>query len=178
MLFKTLGFTSALVIVCFTACGYRPAYGTDAHSGYSVTASTFRTPSLDAVEATLSGVRAGLSQAGSLTPGDSFPTVVVELLRVDEVPVGLAATGSGEPSPLARGSAVGVVARAWVLREAGSLPIRDTGDMRRVEYVAQGAASAGAGFGYATAVRGAARKVGEALARRILGEVEPTDDPL
>lgn len=168
---------TATLLALSTACGYRPAYSSASGRRLTVAAASFKSPHIDALEATLAGMKAGLSEAGVLEPGDSFPKVVVDLLRVDELPAGITGTGA-ETSPLARGSAVGVVAHAWVLEAAGAPPARETGDVRRIEYVAQGSDSLSAGYAYAAAVRGAARRVGEALARRILGMAEPGTDPI
>jgi hypothetical protein len=178
MSLKRLWFT-ALTLLLSTACGYHPAYAGGGGRRLTVAAASFRAPHPDALEAALAGVRAGLSEAGALEPGESFPKVVVELVRVDELPAGISSMPAGPESiPLARGSAVGVVARAWVLSGPGAAPISDTGDVRRVEQVAQGAESLSAGYAYAAAVRGAARRAGEALARRILGAAEPGSDPI
>ena len=179
MCLKWLGFTALLSGITCAGCGYRSANSVPAHAPLGVTAAPFKTPHPEALEAALSGVRAGLSQSGVLAPGDAYPRVVVELLRVDELPAGIAATGPSEAAvPLARGSAVGVVGRVWVLSSAGAPPANDTGDVRRVEYVAQSSEPVTSRFAYASAVRSAARKLGEALARRILGSPEPGTDPM
>jgi hypothetical protein len=135
-----------------------------------------KTPHFEALQAALSGVRAGLSQAGALEAGTSFPRVVIEVLRVDELPSGIEAFPGGVP--MGSGSAVGVVGRAWVLPSPGAGPANPTGDVRRVEYVGQGSEAMVAEYAYASAVRSAARRVGEALARRILGVAEPGTDPM
>jgi hypothetical protein len=138
-----------------------------------------KTPHFEALQAALSGVRDELSQSGSLESGSRFPRVVVEVLRVDELPAGIAAVASGSASvPSARGSAIGVVARAWILESPGTPPVSETGDVRRVEYVGQGSEPLAAEFAYSSAVKSAARRVGEALARRLLGTAEPGMDPL
>ena len=170
-------------MACFAAlsplsCGYRPAYGNAPELRLSVGAAPFATPHPEALEAMLSGVRAGLSQAGALSSGNSYPRVVVELLRVDELPAGIAIVSAPQETALGRGSAVGVVARAWVVARAGGPPMNETGDVRRVDYVAQGSAPVVAGAAYGMAVESAARQVGEALARRILGFAEPGSGPL
>lgn len=173
MYLKLLCFMPALV-----SCGYRPAYEPRA-TRLSVAAAPMKTPHFEALQAALSGVRDELSQAGSLQADARFPQVVVEMLRVDELPAGIAAVSGGSASvPAARGSAVGVVARAWIVESAGRPPVNETGDVRRVEYVAQGSEPMAAEFAYSSAVRSAARSVGEALARRILGAAEPAADPL
>jgi len=95
------------------SCGYRPAYIDRPEVRYTVSATPFATPHPGAVVAALAGVRAALSQASALSPGAGYPQVVVELLRVDELPAGLASVQAGSAAlPLGRGSEVGVVARA------------------------------------------------------------------
>ena len=173
----------SLKLLCFTAvtwglvgCGYRSPYDAASVARLSVAPAPMKTPHFEALQAALSGVRAGLSQAGALESGTSFPRVVVEVLRVDEVAAGIQAA-DGE-LPLARGSAVGVVARAWIVRGPGGEPDNATGDVRRVEYVGQGSEPMTGEYAYTSAVRSAARRVGEALARRILGAAEPGNDPM
>lgn len=168
----------SILAVAATACGYRAANLSSARERVSVASAPFKSPHLEAVQAALAGLRAGLSEAGALEPGDGFPQVVVEVLRVDELPAGIENSPVAGAVPLARGSAVGVTGRAWYVTERGGTPAADTGDVRRVEYVAQGSGSMSSGNAYAEAVRGAARKVGEALARRILGEPEPAREPM
>ncbi len=178
MYLKLLCFTLTIAALGSSGCGYRSAYAPASSPRLSVAAAPMKTPHFEALEAALSGVRAGLSQAGSLEPGSGFPRVVVEVLRVDELPTGIAASGEGQSPPLARGSAVGVVARAWIVEGPTKKPVNDTGDVRRVESVAQGAEPMASEYAYASAVRSAARRVGEALARRILGAAEPGTDPM
>lgn len=142
-------------------------------------AAPFATPHPEAVDEALAGVRAGLSQAAALQDGGGYPRVVVEVLRVDELPVDLAGASAGTTRlPLARGSGVGVVGRAWILAAPGAAPIDDTGDVRRVDHVAQSSEALESAYAYGSAVRSAARRVGEALARRILGAAEPGTDPM
>jgi hypothetical protein len=167
-----------LVALGSGGCGYRPALEGSSSWRLSVAAAPMKTPHFEALQATLSGVRAGLSQAGSLEAGTGFPRVVVEVIRVDELPTGIAASGPEQSIPLARGSAVGVVARAWVIESPGKAPANETGDIRRVEYVGQGSEPMASEYAYASAVRSAGRRVGEALARRILGAAEPGTEPM
>jgi hypothetical protein len=108
--------------------------------------------------------------------------MVIEVLRVDEWPRGISALPpDDDPSvriPLARGTSVGVVGRAWVIEHPGAQPIRDTGDVRRLEHYAVGSESTADAVQFSLAVRSAALKLGAALARRVLGEPAPTVEPL
>lgn len=162
-----------------SACGYRAAYVDRPGVRYTVSAAPFSTPHPEAVGAALAGARAALSQASALSPGTGYPRVVVELLRVDELPAGIASGQAGSPAgPLGRGSAVGVAVRAWVETSRGAAPTNETGDLRRVDYVAQGPEAIASAYAYENAVEGAARRAGEALAARILGIAEPANDPM
>src|SRR5437773_7700689 len=123
ILLNSFGFTALFVGLCLPACGYRSPYLPESTRAFSVAAAPLKTPHFDALEAALSGVRTGLSEAGSLSSAGSFPRVLVEVLRVDELPAGMAALPALRgPLPGGRGSAVGVVARAWVVSAAGGAP--------------------------------------------------------
>lgn len=160
----------SFALVC-TSCGYRSlnaAHDTP-ESRLAVVAAPLRSPQGFALEAAMSGARRELGRAGALK-SSGYPRLVVELVRVDEGSAGIAAVGD---QPLARGSQIAVVVRGWVESSEGSAE-RDTGDVRREERVA----SAGVGADpqrNAHAVREAARAAGEAVARRVLGEPEPSD---
>lgn len=162
-------------------CGYEPVYGAGRPEvRLSVAAAPYATPYVAAVQAAVTGVRRSLSGAGVLRPGGGFPRVVVEVVRVDERASGLQATelAGGERVPLGRGSAVGVVGRAWV-EEADKGPrTRDTGDVRRVEYYASAGDPRLEQIEHEQAVRAAAHALGQALGRRILGDPETTLEPL
>jgi hypothetical protein len=160
-----------------TGCGYRSA-ASPARSGDRLTVSgePASTPHLEAVQAALAGARAGLSRMAALRSGSDYPRVVIAVVRVDEVATGIDVSTPGVP--LARGSAVAVTGRAWVLERPGAEPARDTGDVRRVETVAQGPAVLPGAQAFESAVRSAARRVGEALALRILGVAEPSIEPM
>jgi hypothetical protein len=131
-----------------------------------------------AVQAVISGTRRGLSQAGVLRPGRAYPVVVVEVLRVDEKVTGILAPAPGEPAPLGRGSAVGVVARAWVVEHSGAHPSRDTGDVRRVVRYGNATEPRLDQVRFDQAVEKAGRELGQVLARRILGEPVPLAAPM
>ena len=79
------------------------------------------------------GVRSGLAGEGRCASGSGYPRVVVEVLRIDAASEGIrpcraaraarrseACPCAGGPlAPLARGTRVGVLARAWVERAPG-----------------------------------------------------------
>lgn len=169
-----------LVAWLFPGCGYHAEYaGQRPSERLSVEAAPAKAPSAQALAALLAGARAELSRAGVLAAGQGYPKLRVELLRVDEEASGIGARNVGGTTlPLARGSAVGVVARAWVEEDPGSPPSRDTGDLRRVERYATETDPRVEAVRNDEAVRAAARRAGEALARQILGEPEPSVEPM
>jgi hypothetical protein len=141
-------------------------------------------PDAIACDEVASGVREELAREGAYAPGDDWPRVEIEVLRADEASEGIAA-GAGRP--IARAVDLAVVARAWIAAAPGGAPQSDTGDMRAEETIAVdlGArapqaivvdARAG-GFARADALRAAARRLGRALALRLLGLPVSSEDP-
>ena len=181
--FQTL-LRRAVVLVVASAlgagCGYRAAYGNDANSTtFSVVAAPFTTPELEVVQSVLAGARGELSRVGALAPGSSYPELVVEVLRVDEVASGIRATPTAAGSlPLAASSSVGVVVRGWIVQAPGASPSRDTGDVRCVETVAQGDDPSRSGYAAEEGARAAGRRAGEIVTRRALGFAEPSVEPM
>jgi hypothetical protein len=171
----------AATMLAGSACGYRAEYDSAPPAQrLSVTAAPALVARPEAVQATLAGVRQELASAGALRPGKTFPRVVVEITRLDETAIGIAeADGGGEGSiPLGRGSAVGVLGRAWVEETAGARPARDTGDVRRVQRYASSPEPRIEAQRHSEAMRSAARELGRALGRRILGYAEPAVEPI
>jgi len=176
-----LGLLSPVVLAALCAsCGYHAAYGRgEPHFRLSVSGSALASPHPEAIQAALAGARAELARSGALASGGGYPKLVVEVLRVDEVAAGIAATSSpGGTVPLARASAIGVSGHAWMVEREGAEPSRDTGDVRRLETVAQGEDSVGGDAAVRDAAISAARGLGEALARRALGIAEPSVAPM
>jgi hypothetical protein len=137
------------------------------------------------------GLRAGLARAGALRGGTSYPRVVVEVLRIDVVSEGVAVvpgampgtsigglplSPAGAPLPLARGTRIGVLARAWVERGEGATKERDTGDLRTADVMQVEVDARLEALRLDDASRAAARRLGERLARRVLGEPDAPDD--
>jgi len=164
-------------------CGYAPAYGGERPSSrLTVVQSPSRAAEAGAMIAVLDGLRGELSRQGVLRPGTGFPRVVVELVRVDERSSGQRAvtnsTGVGEGAlAQARGSLVAVTARAWIEEGPHQRPLRDTGDVRRTAMHASGSGLIDVDR-RETALRVAGQAVGAALGRRVVGEVEPKDEPM
>ncbi len=152
-------------------CGYQPVYGRAGATHYEVVKGRVATSSFEALDAAASGVRSELGAAAAL--GQGFPRVVVEILRIDERSIGVRSMGNG--APLARGSEIVVVGRALVLDQAGAPPSRDTGDMSRAAQYAAGATPSADAAARSRAIRDAARSVGQALGRAVLGLPEPAE---
>jgi hypothetical protein len=165
-------------------CGYAPAYGAERPSGrLTVVSASPRGADSGALGPVLDGVRRELSRAGVLTSGTGYPRVVVELVRVDERTAGQAVWQNptsigGSEVVVGRGSVVGVTARAWILESPDARVIRDTGDVRRTATHASGSRPAIDHEQREAALVGAGRAAGEALGRRLLGEVEPSEEPM
>ena len=161
-----------MLLGCVLGCGYHPVYGAGGAGGarYEVLPGRVATSSFEAAQQAVAGVRSELQPAGAL--GTGFPQVVVEVLRVDERSIGVSSTGN---IPLARGTEIIVVGRAHGLERPGAAPSRDTGDMSRDAQYAAGSSPAADNAARSRAVRDAARSLGKALGRALLGLPEPAE---
>jgi hypothetical protein len=160
-------------------CGYEPVHEARSGERLRVASVPSKVARADAVQEVMAGARAELSRSGALAPGSGYPRMVLEVLRVDEKSTGIAAPEPlAGPHPLARGSSVAVVGRAWVEPGRGAVATRDTGDVRRVERYASEADARIEAMRHDEAVRAAARELGRALARRVLGLPEPDVEPM
>jgi len=163
-----------------TACGYHPVYGAGATERLHVMLVRARVPDPIASEEVASGMREGLAQAGALAPGDGFPRAEIEVLKSDESSEAMTV---GTAGPVARATDVGILARAWVVSDAGGQRVRDTGDIHADEVIAvdriQGVLDPrGAGFREADALRAAARRLGHKLASKLLGDAAASEEPV
>jgi hypothetical protein len=156
---------------CSGGCGYRPLLGPGAGDPLSVKVVRTLVPDAVASDEVAAGIRDEFARAACLAPGAGYPRVEVEVLAEDEGSRAIAAV-AGEP--VARATAVGIVARAWIVRQAGAAPEADTGDMRAEEVIAVDE-TAGVRDPKASALhtddglRAAARRLGQHLARRLMG---------
>jgi hypothetical protein len=185
------GAISLITSILLASCGYRPLYADRADERFAVVGTTPLVADASVVAEVQAGLRAGLARGGALRGGNDFPRVVVEVLRIDTTSEGIAAVPGGirAPSaggfplapggplaPLARGTRVGVLARAWVERAPGGPHERETGDLRAADVMqAEGDARLEA-LRLDDASRAAARRLGVRLARRVLGEPDAPDD--
>jgi hypothetical protein len=185
---------ACFVACALVACGYRPLYGGAAGEGearFSVVGASPLVADTAVVAEVEAGIRVGLARAGALRSSGGYPRVVVEVLRMDETSEGIAAVpgGASPPTvggpalspgaplaPLARGTRVGILARAWIERGADGARERETGDMRTTDVRAAELDARLEALRQDDAARAAARRLGERLARRILGEPETPDD--
>jgi hypothetical protein len=165
-----VGAWAGVLLGCALGCGYHPVYGGAGGPRYEVVTGRVATSSFEVAQQTAAGVRSELQPAGAL--GSGFPRVVVEVLRVDERSIGVSSMSN---APLARGSEIAVVGRAYVLDSADAKPSRDTGDVSRTAQYASGSSPAADHAARSRAVRDAARSLGKALGRALLGLPEPAE---
>jgi hypothetical protein len=180
-----------VVAFALLACGYRPLYADRGDERFAVVGTTPLVADTSVVAEVHAGLRAGLARGGALRGGNDYPRVVVDVLRLDAASEGVSAVAggirppsagglpiapSGPLAPLARGTRVGVVARAWVERAPGGAHERETGDMRVVDVMQAEGDARLEGLRFDDTSRAAARRLGERLARRVLGEPDAPDD--
>ena len=173
------------------SCGYRPLFGGRSNERYCVVGVSPLAADASAVSEVEAGLRAELAKGGELRSGGGYPRVVVEVLRIDteseaiaavpggmrpEIVGGLPLVASGPSRPLARGSRIGVLARAWLERAPSAPRERDTGDLRAVDVVTVESDARIEALRRDDAARAAARRLGARLARRIRGEPDAPDD--
>jgi hypothetical protein len=164
------------VLLLASACGYQPLYATPSGESFHVHLVKSQIASSVVAEEVLRGARDTLAQEGSLAPGDGYPRLELEVLRVDETSEGIMQSQTS-PSPtvfttvpIARATDLAVVARGWVVRHEGAPMELDTGDQRASALV-------GAPLGDATreiwqredGLRAVARRLGGRIVLRILG---------
>ncbi len=167
-------------------CGYHLVHAAaDPLGPFAVASGPIHAPEAAVAAAAEEGARAELSRAGQLAGRGAPAEIVVEVLRVEEASAGVALVtmGASPPNPrsglsspdlpLARGVRVTVTGRAKVVPAGGSAAERETDEVQASE-VAAAAASVGAGVATRDeAGQRAARRLGEMLVRRLLGEPEP-----
>lgn len=179
-------------MVLLSCCGYQPIYSAGRTERCVVVGSAAQVVDVALLGEVESGLRTGLARAGALRPGtEGYPRVVVEVLRMDAASEGIAALPGGRRetvvgglplssaearAPLARGTRVGVVARAWLEPRPGADRERDTGDVRASDTMAAEQLAALEALRYDDALRASARRLGERLARMVLGLPEASDD--
>lgn len=162
-----------VAVLSLAACGYRAQYAGEAPERLHVVIVRSAVADAIAADEVASGVREELARQGALEAGQGWPRVEIEVLRADETSEGIAARAG---AAVARGSDVALVARAWVARSEGAAPERDTGDLRAADVVANEPNARASGFRHADALRAAARRLGQSIARRIAGLPAASDE--
>ena len=167
------GALAGTLALALAGCGYRLVHAPDDPLGpFVVVAGRVHVPDAPAVASAEEGARAELGRAGQLASGGGGARVEIEVLRIDETSEGVA-LAPGKTAPLARGVRVTVIGRARLRRAGSDVVERDTGDVRASEVAAR-ADGAGAGALVRDELgRAAARRLGEALVRRLLGVPDP-----
>jgi hypothetical protein len=167
-----------LVGALAVSCGYQAVYSGASPGRLHV--KVVRNLAADAIasEEVASGMRELLARAGALAPGEGFPRAEIEVLRTDETSEAITAGSAG---PVARATDVGILARAWVVREAGAPPESDTGDLRADDLIAvdrtDGVLDArAAAFHDADAIRAAARRLGMKLGAKLVGGIAASEE--
>ncbi len=166
-----------IVLVVLSGCSYRSIYAESPRKEtLSLGTPKSRVAYLSAALGAVDGLRAELSERAAYNWSDGYPRVELEVLRIDEHPLGILVAPGGVP--LARGSRISVTAEGWVVQQPGAERTRRTGDVRRSAAYGYAPAAAADSVEREKALREAARAVGQALAARILGLPVPTDDAL
>ncbi|HEX7604570.1 MAG TPA: hypothetical protein VF316_23290 [Polyangiaceae bacterium] len=163
-----------LLVGLLASCGYRPLYGGAPPRALHVHLS--RVAVADTVVATEveRGAREALAREGALLAGDGYPRLEIEVLRIDETSEGVATTPF--ITPQARGTRLGVLARAYVQAREGAPAEADTGDMRTSDLVTSPLGDPKAElFGREDTLRAVARRLGQKLAGRAMGHPVPSE---
>ena len=162
-------------------CGYRTLDASrDPAAPFAVVGAIPRAPSAGAAAAAEAGARSELARAGVLATGAQASAgaaaIEIELVRVEEEGAGIAVDPGAGAAPLARGLRVTVTGRArlWAAGGQRPTPLRETGDVRASFTISRGQGDAAAtAAAREDAARIAGRRLGERLARRILGVPDP-----
>jgi len=199
----------AAAVVLTVGCGYHAVYGGQTERLRVVLLRSL-VPDAVATDEVVSGVREALAREGALAAGEGYPRVEVEVLRADESSEGVAAASaalggsqasnvtatangvSSQTGPRARGTEVGLVARACLVRAEGGPCERDTGDVRAMDLAASDLtpltplAPLGVAvpdvtadsFHHRDTMRAVGKRLGEHLAMHILGEPTANDEAI
>lgn len=162
----------AVAVLLLAGCGYRAVYGEGARERLHVRLHAAPVAGAVAADEVVSGAREALAREGALAPGDGWPSLEIDVTRIDETPAGMAADPAG---PLARASARGVVGRAWVVASKDAPAERDTGDLRAEVMLSVHASAPADALAQEDAARAAARRLGRKLALRVLGHPVATE---
>ncbi len=154
-------------------CGYNALYGDKPRAHLTVGTGQVLVPELGVAQAALSGARAELAAAGGLSEGSSYPRLVIDVLRVDELSRGVRVS---DGQPQASAMSVAVVVRGRVFPAEGQDSTFDSGDLRRAVQAAGDVDPRADSSAYDVQLRAAAERAGRAAARSALGIPEPSDE--
>lgn len=157
-----------------SGCGYAPARA-PGRALFAIVPAGLHVADAAATLALEAGARAELARQGSLATcaparDEGCAAIVVELLRLDDATVGVAAEGG---SPLGLGSRTTATGRATLF--VGDAR-EETGEVTASEVLATAETAASELMVRREAARRAAQKLGARLVRRLLGPPEPSSD--
>lgn len=156
-----------------SGCGYGSVYAPAKQAPVSLQVGQALIPDAIAVQAAMSGARSELAAAGRAQAGSSFPRLVIDVLRVDELSRSVHVE-SGQPR--AGGMSIAITVRGRLFRAERQEPSFDSGDLRRSAQLSGDADPRVDGAAYDQALRAAAERAGRAVARTLLGIPEPADE--
>lgn len=165
----------AVLSFSIASCGYAPLYAANGGAKLHVHLHRSLVPDAAATDEVVSGAREQLAREGALAPGDGWPRVEIEVLRIDATSDAVSAP-KGNVVPVARGVEVALVARAWIVRADGAEAEHDTGDVRARDLVATQSVGRADLFAHGDATRAVARRIGQRLALKVLGHPIVVDE--
>lgn len=165
----------AFVLVACTllsGCGYRLVHGGEDRERLRPVLGRIAISDAVAADEVVAGARETLAREGALG-GPHDHRLVLEIVRIDEAADSISSQG-GVAS--ARGLTVSVLGRGLVQDGAGGAELRDTGDMRATVTIRTADSARADTFTHDDAVRAAARRLGQKLALRAMGEPVSSED--
>jgi hypothetical protein len=167
-----ISLVAASLVASGPGCGYHLANApSDPLGPFTIAGGAVHAPDSALAAAAEEGARAELAREGQLEARGAGSVIEIELLRVDEASEGIASGPSG--SPTARAVTVTATGRARIRRARGAAVERDSGEVRVGETAATAPSVAAGVVVRDEAARAAARRLGEALVRRLLGVPSP-----
>lgn len=167
------GFAARVLWVAFIgcACGYQSSRPSSAERGWCVTSGDEPATHPQAVAALEFGVRDALAAQGLLASCGDGPTLMIQVIDVRFESMGVVAS---EQAAHSRATRISVSAVGHVLGEGEA---QDVGRVDEHYVVGTGATAASQQHVIDAGVVTAARRAGEALVKRLLGEPVPAASP-
>ncbi|MEP7121522.1 MAG: hypothetical protein ABJE95_11450 [Byssovorax sp.] len=155
--------------IAIAGCGYTLANTPDAAlPPFTVRAAEARTPDGSVISAAINGAESELSRAGLLAVRGDGAVLTIAILRVAERSEGIAAGITTNATPIARGIRLTIAARATT-----TAPARDSGEIEVSEVFATPESATIGLLARDEAAQRAGLRLGQRLARRVLGDVDP-----